>query len=193
MFQLKIKTKRNYITNWTNPPAVLNQKLIFKAPLNKRTYPTKNIRLKILSIRFLQNIPYNRHIHRRNKKRQITKTKKSSYNNLTKKEIGALEELKRHGDIIITSADKSGTIVIQNFKQCIKEAKRQLNNIENYRPLQNNPTKINDTVNKTIIKLQKEHFIKGKVAEGLITKPKKTRFLYKAQNPQRRNPWKTTD
>ena len=41
----------------------------------------------------------------------------------------------------------------------------ELNNTENYRPLPNDPTKINnDTVNETIKRFQKEHLIKDKVA-----------------------------
>ena len=57
--------------------------------------------------------------------------------------------MKRRDDIIITSADKDGAIVIQDVQQRVKEAERQLN-IENFRPLLNDPTKINnDTVNKT--------------------------------------------
>ena len=43
------------------------------------------------------------------------------------------------------SADKGGAIVIQDVKLYIKEAERQLNNTETYRPLPNDPTKINKT------------------------------------------------
>ena len=74
------------------------------------------------------------------------KTKKNSYNKLTKKEVEVLEQLKRRDDITITSADKIGAIVIQD----VKEAEKQLHTTENYRPLPNDPTKINnDTVNQT--------------------------------------------
>ena len=84
------------------------------------------------------------------------KTKKSSHNNLTKKELEVLEQLKRCADIVITSADKGGAIVTQDTKHYIKEAERQLNNTKNYRPLPNDPTKTNnDTVNK-IIKRQRK-------------------------------------
>ena len=53
--------------------------------------------------------------------------------------------MKRRGDTIITSADKGGAIVIQDVKLYIKKAERQLNNTETYRPLPNDPTKINKT------------------------------------------------
>ena len=70
-----------------------------------------------------------------------TKTKKGSYNNLTKKKLGALGQLKRCDDIIITSTDKGRAIIIQDVKLYIKEAEGQLNNTENYRPQPNDPTR----------------------------------------------------
>ena len=81
------------------------------------------------------------------------KTKKSLYNKLTKKEVEVLEQLKRRDDITIISADKIGAIVIQD----VKEAEKQLHNTKNYRPLRNDPTKINnDTVNQTIKRFKKK-------------------------------------
>ena len=107
----------------------------------------------------------------------------SSYNNLTKKEIEVLEQQQKLEDIIIPSADKGGAIVIQDVKLYIKEAERQLNNAENYRPLPNGPTKINNgTVNKTIKRFQKEDLIEGKVPEGLITQnPRIPQFYAKSK------------
>ena len=92
--------------------------------------------------------------------------------------------MERRDDIIITSADKGVAIVIQDVKLYIKEAERQLNNTENYRPLPNDPTKTNnDRVNKTIKRFQKEHLTKDKVAEGLITRnPRTPRFYTKPKN-----------
>ena len=78
--------------------------------------------------------------------------------------------MRRRGDIIITSADKGRAIVNQDVIEYIKEAERQLNNVKNYIPLPNDATKIsNDTINKTIKRFQKEHLIKDKVADGIIT------------------------
>ena len=52
---------------------------------------------------------------------------------------------------MITNPDKGGAIVIQDVKQYIKEAERQLNNTKNCRPLPNDPTKkSHNTVKKTI-------------------------------------------
>ena len=87
--------------------------------------------------------------------------------------------MKRRDDIIITYGDKGGAIVIQDVKLCIKEAERQLNNTKIYRPLPNNPTKANnDTVKKVIKRFQKEHLIKNKIAEGLITRNPRTPQFY---------------
>ena len=58
--------------------------------------------------------------------------------------------MKRRDDIIITS-DGKGAIVIEEVKLYIKEAERQLNNTKTYRPLPNDPTKVNNgAVNKSI-------------------------------------------
>ena len=88
--------------------------------------------------------------------------------------------MKRRDDIIITTADKGGAIVIQDVKLYVKEAERQLNDTENYRPLPNDPTKINnDTANKTIKRFQKKkHLIKDRVPEGLITQNPRTSHFY---------------
>ena len=57
---------------------------------------------------------------------QLMKTKKSSYNNLIKKELEVLEQLKRRDNIIITSADKGRAVVNQDVKLYIEEAERQI-------------------------------------------------------------------
>ena len=88
--------------------------------------------------------------------------------------------MKKRDDIIITRPDKGGAIVTQDVKLYIKEVERQLNNTKNNRLLPNEPTKINnDAVNKTIKIFQKEHLIKDKVAEGLITENQRTQRFYR--------------
>ena len=58
--------------------------------------------------------------------------------------------MKRFDDIIIPS-DGKGAIVIEDVKLYIKEAERQLDNTKEYRPLPNDPTKVNNgAVNKSI-------------------------------------------
>ena len=77
--------------------------------------------------------------------------KEKRYNNLTKSERTSMKELSEREDIINTKADKGGGIVIVDVKDYIKEAERQLNNTENYRKLQEDPTATNiKLVNDTI-------------------------------------------
>ena len=52
----------------------------------------------------------------------------SKYLNLTIKEQKAMQELQSINDIIITDANKGGTVVILHVEDCLKEAERQLNN-----------------------------------------------------------------
>ena len=65
------------------------------------------------------------------------------YNNLTKSERTSMKELSEREDIIITKADKDGAVVIADVKDYMKEVERQLNNTENYRKLQQDPTATN--------------------------------------------------
>ena len=60
--------------------------------------------------------------------------------NSTKGEQKGLEELSKRDDIIITNADKGRTIVIMDIDKYIFEAKRQLNDKNNYKKLQADPT-----------------------------------------------------
>ena len=83
---------------------------------------------------------------------KIMNTKKPK-DNLTKGEQRALEELSKRDDIIITSADKEGTIVIMDIVKYISEAQRQLNYENNYKKFQTDLTfqhdkLVNDTVER---------------------------------------------
>ena len=60
----------------------------------------------------------------------IKKLKRSKYSSLFEREQKAPEELKKTVDIIITNADKGGSVVIQDVKDYVKECERQLNNTE---------------------------------------------------------------
>ena len=77
--------------------------------------------------------------------------KEKPYNNLTKTERSRMKELSEREDIVITKADKGGAVNIVDVRDYIKEAERQLNNTENYRKLQEDPTATNiKLVNDTI-------------------------------------------
>ena len=61
-----------------------------------------------------------------------SKTKIFPDDNLTKFESEALLNLQKRNDIIITKADKAGSMVILGIKDYINEASRQLNDTNNY-------------------------------------------------------------
>ena len=107
------------------------------------------------------------------------KMKEKPYNNLTKSKRTRMKELSEREDIIITKADKGGAVVIVDVKDYIKEAERQLNNTENYRKLQEDPTATNmKLVNDTIERFKKQKLINEKVAEGLKRNDPKTAKFY---------------
>ena len=59
---------------------------------------------------------------------------------LTPDERKRLRELSKHSDINITNADKNGSVVIQEVKNYIKAAERQLDDKEYYKMLDSNPS-----------------------------------------------------
>ena len=122
--------------------------------------------------------------------KEQTKMKEKPYNNLTKNERTSMEELSEREDIIITKADKGGAVVIMDVKDYIKEAARQLNNTENYRKLQEDPTATNmKLVNDTIERFKKQKLINEKVAEGLKRNdPKTPKFYLRLKIHKRGNP-----
>ena len=112
--------------------------------------------------------------------------------NLTKGEQKALEELSKRDDIIITNADKGGAIVIMDIDKYISEAQRQLNDENNYKKLQTDPTlQHNKLVNDTVERFKKDKSIPTKIADGLITSnPRTPKFyispkIHKENNPGR--------
>ena len=74
---------------------------------------------------------------------------------------------------------EGGAVVIVDVKDYIKEAGRQLNNTENYRKLQEDPTATNmKLLNDTIERFKKQILINEKVAEGLKRNDPKTPKFY---------------
>ena len=111
--------------------------------------------------------------------KEQTKMKEKPYNNLTINERTSMKELSEREDIIITKADRGGAVVIVDVKDYIKEAERQLNNTENYRKLQEDPTATNmKLLNDTIERFKKQKLINEKVAEGLKRNDPKTAKFY---------------
>ena len=67
--------------------------------------------------------------------------------------------------IIITNVDKGGAVVILDAKDYVKECGRQLNNTENYKHLQKDPTATNNEIVQSIIKrLENERLIQKNIA-----------------------------
>lgn len=73
------------------------------------------------------------------------------YNNLSTAERNAIKELNNNKEIIIKPADKGGAIVILNTKDYIKEAQRQLGDINFYQKLDKNPNEIHNLQIKKIL------------------------------------------
>lgn len=112
--------------------------------------------------------------------------------NLTKAERQALEELKERNDIIITNADKGGAVVIQDTKDYVEEANRQLNDTNFYKRCERDLTESHcKQINNTINNLQAANMITEKTANMLKTKNAKTPKFYtlpkihKKDNPGR--------
>ena len=113
--------------------------------------------------------------------------------NLTKGEQKALEELSKRDDIIITNADKGGAmVVIMDIDKYISEPQHQLDDENNYKKLQTDPTlQHNKLVNDTVERFKKDKSIPTKIADGLITSnPRTPKFyvspkIHKENNPGR--------
>lgn len=89
-----------------------------------------------------------------NMSREPPTSKQSS--NLTHQERKALTELISNEDIIIKPADKGGSIVILNKDDYIKEAERQLNNLQHYKPLPYDTTLTNTGQIRKVLKRLEE-------------------------------------
>ena len=90
--------------------------------------------------------------------------------NLTNGEQKTPKELSKRDDIIIINADKGGAIIIMDIDKYISEAQRQLNDKNNYKELQTNPTlQHNKLVNDAVERFKKDKSILTKIADGLIT------------------------
>ena len=66
--------------------------------------------------------------------------KEKPYQKLLKSARASMKELSKRKDNKITKAGKGGAVVFVDLKDYIKEAERQLNNTENYKKLQEDPT-----------------------------------------------------
>ena len=75
-------------------------------------------------------------------------------------------------DIIITTEDKGGAVVIMETENYIKEANRQLADKSNYKTRQTDPTlQHNKMVNDTLDQFKNENLLSIKTTEGLKINP----------------------
>ena len=90
-----------------------------------------------------------------------------------------MQELQSRKDILVTYADKGGSAVILDVEDYVKKAERQLNNKENYRKINYDPTTLNnETIHKTISRFQKECLLSRNISEGLKIENTKTPHFY---------------
>ena len=88
--------------------------------------------------------------------------------NLSNGQKEAMKYLAKRRDIIITTADKGGAVVIMNTENYIKEANRQLSDKNNYKTLLTDSTlQHNKMVNDTLERFKNENLLSKKTAEGL--------------------------
>ena len=120
------------------------------------------------------------------------KSKEKQYPNLTKKEFKAIKTLRDNDSIVIRKADKGGKTVILNKNNYIKEANRQLQNRNHYRPLaKDNTVKTNKEVKDYITQIYSEGHINEETARYLKPKNPRTPIFYmlpkihKPNNPGR--------
>ena len=97
----------------------------------------------------------------------------------------ALKNLSKRGDIIITNANKGGTVVLMFVNDYIREGKRQLNDLKNYKVPAKDPT----TANNNLVKKTIDRFTKH--CNGLKNPSSRTPQFYispkihKERNPGR--------
>ena len=80
---------------------------------------------------------------------------KDKYKNLTINERQVLHDLKNDKSILIKSADKGPTVVVQDREDCIKEAEIQLGDSDAYEEVLDDPEPLISTTHRTIEKLGK--------------------------------------
>ena len=120
---------------------------------------------------------------------KIGNQKPQPFNNLTKDERKALQELSKIDDIVIRKTDKGAAVFIVDVKDYIREAESQLKNKDNYDRLKYDPTETHSRlINDTIERFKKQK-MKEKVAKGLKTEnPRTAKFYLQPKIHKRGNP-----
>ena len=85
---------------------------------------------------------------------------KDKFNNLTSKEWQALCNLKNDKNIVIKGADKECAVVVWARVDYIKEAEKQLRDIDVYEEVPDNPEPLITTIHRTLEKIRKRGHLK---------------------------------
>ena len=108
-----------------------------------------------------------------------TKTHNISNQNITEGKRRALRNLSKDKSITIKPADKGGALVIQDTKDYVKEAHRQLDDIKTYRKLDKDPTEsFANVVNNQLEDMTNRSEITPKIRDILKIKEPKTPQIY---------------
>ena len=103
--------------------------------------------------------------------------------------LEAMKHLAKRRDIIITTADKGGAVVIMDTKNYIKEVNRELSDKNNYIILQIEPTlQHNKMVNDTLDRFKNENLLSKKATGLKIINRKTPKFYYKPKLRKESNP-----
>ena len=106
---------------------------------------------------------------------RFSNTKKLPKNNLTDTDKNAIEYFLKRNDLVITKADKDGTIVILEVKDYIAKANEQLQDNSSYQKLNVDPTaKYSDIVNSAIESFRKQELLSNSTARKLTVDEVKT-------------------
>ena len=100
-----------------------------------------------------------------------------------------MKHLAKRRDIIITTADKGGAVVIMDTKNYIKEVNRELSDKNNYIILQTEPTlQHNKMVNDTLDRFKNENLLSKKATGLKIINQKAPKFYYTPKLCKESNP-----
>ena len=104
---------------------------------------------------------------------------KNSKSNLSNGEHEAMKHLAKQTDMILTTADKAGPVVIMHTENYMKEAYRQLSDKNNYKILQTEPTlQHSNMVNDKLDRFKNENLFCKTTPERLKVRNPKTQKFY---------------
>ena len=115
---------------------------------------------------------------------------KNSKSKLSNREHEAMKHLAKRRDMILTTADKGGPVVIMYTEYYMKEAYRQLSDKNNYKILQTEPTlQHSNMVNDKLDRFKNENlFCKTTPVRLKVRNPKTQKFYITPKIHEENNP-----